>query len=169
MSLDTLQLPALLHCAIFSQKLVYPDNGDLPELLSKKPVIDFLGGNQKKITILFDSTEQKFLSDSDLSFLTLLLSACGLTLADVAVTNIRQDIRLNYYLMLEELQCRNLIGFGITPDNIDLPFTIPFYQLQAYEKTKYIFCPSVQELQASSIDKKKLWSALQKMFNISVK
>ena len=72
--------------------------------------------------------------------------------------------------MKKQLQPEFLLLFGITALQIELPFTMPDYQVQQYDNCQIIIAPSLNDLnqqtQQAKAEKKKLWKSLQKMFNL---
>jgi hypothetical protein len=63
-----------------------------------------------------------------------------------------------------------LLLFGITALQIELPFTMPDYQVQQYSNCKILIAPALTDLNNASAkavaEKKKLWSSLKNMFSI---
>lgn len=167
MSIDNIQLPAFLQKAFFKNKLVSkiskpannPDNG------AKVPV-DFLGGNAKNIVFIVLNAENKFLNDNQLTFTLGLVKACNISLDDIAVVNFAHHNTINYTTLKNQLSCNKVLSFGVAPADLDLPFAIPFFQMQNFQETDYIFCPPLDQLQKDTNAKKQLWSSLQKIFKI---
>ena len=153
MSLDNLQLPPVLLTDLYKKCLV-----DLPY---------FLGGNGLHITIIIDEPDAPFLRDQDLSFLTGILSACGLSMDDIALVNRNKTPAINYKTVSDELAARIVILFGITPEGLQLPLVFPVFQVQEFNQQKFLHAPTLKQLQENRDDKKKLWDALKKLFVIS--
>jgi hypothetical protein len=69
-----------------------------------------------------------------------------------------------------DLQAEFLISFGITALQIELPFTMPDYQVQDYNKCKIVTAPSLHELkqptEIAKAEKTKLWKSLKNMFDL---
>ena len=104
-----------------------------------------------------------------MEFLTSVLSACRLGLEDIALVNIIRNDK-TFADITTELQPRQMILFGIKPSMVQLPFTIPEYQLQHYNNCTYLFAPDLNDLLATSgaakEKKMKLWQSLKKMFGV---
>lgn len=153
MSLDNLQLPPLLLSDLYKKCLVNLQY--------------FLGGNGLHISIIIDEPDAQFLKDQDLTFLTGILSACGLSLEDIALINLNKTPAINYKSISDELGARIVILFGITPEALQLPLVFPVFQVQGFNQQKFLHSPSLKQLQENREDKKKLWDALKKLFVIS--
>ncbi|MDQ6844205.1 MAG: hypothetical protein M3Z92_07625 [Bacteroidota bacterium] len=134
-----------------------------------KNKIDFLGGNEKKIVFLVYNENHKFLDDSQLTFLSGLILACNITLADIAVINLHYNKEVTYLDLFNEFQSQKILSFGVQPSRLDLPFSIPYFQVQAFQEIEYLFSPGLEELRVDLDKKKQLWISLQKIFNIRIK
>ncbi len=168
MSIDNIQLPAFLQKALFKNKLVRPREKALAtNSLLEKVTIDFLGGNSKNIAFVVNTSDDRYVNDNQLKFISGLVKACNISLEDIAIVNIAQQKSITYVHMAEQLSCRKIFSFGVTPYDLSLPFTIPFFQLQAFHEIDYIFCPTLDKLQEDTQAKKQLWISLQKTFKIN--
>lgn len=130
---------------------------------------EFLGNNQKKITILVSDKEAVFVNDQALQFLSAILTACKLNLGDVAIVNLANH-KLSYTYIKEWLTPKNMILFDIEATSIQMPFKLPFYQVQAYDQCSILFAPSLDTMMGDSreakLEKSKLWLSLKNMFNL---
>lgn len=129
-------------------------------------VLKWLGNNEQKVLILVNNSTATFLPDKQLSFLTGILTACRLSIADVAILNIHHHPNLTYKEIQAELQSKNVVLFGIEPAAIELPINFPHYQLQQFTGTTYLTAPTLPELEDDKVEKSKLWVCLKKMFGI---
>ncbi len=129
----------------------------------------YLGNNQKKITIVVNEDEAKYLKDDSLQFLSSILGACKLNLGDVAIVNYDKDA-VSYAQLKEKLSPSHLILFDITARQVQLSFTVPFYQVQNYDSCQFLLAPSLEKMlgtgQDAKLEKSKLWLCLKKMFSI---
>jgi len=166
------QLPDFLIADLFENSLVQIDK----EIKQNSPKIDpptaknfYLGNFEKKIVVLVNDAENKYLGDDNLNFLTGILNACKLNLAHIGLVNFHHH-PVNFLSLKKDLQLEFLISFGITALQIELPFTLPDYQVQEYNKCKIMIAPSLQELNqqtpAAKMQKTSLWKSLQKMFDL---
>ena len=166
MSLDNIQLPAFLYRSLFGNNIVDLKADIANNILKEEPEINFLGGNEKNIIFLFNDNQNKFLSDIQMKFLYDLLTACQLTMGDIALINIFHNASITYRELMVQLHAKNILIFGVSANVLDLPFTIPFFQIQNFQDQVYMISPSIEELQMKTELKKQLWACLQKIFNI---
>src|SRR5271169_6344375 len=87
MSLNNIQLPGFLIEEWYSDKLIVLPAVTSPAGPSTTSPLKCLGNNRRHITILVNASGSPFLPDNQLTFLTKILEACRLTLADVAIVN----------------------------------------------------------------------------------
>lgn len=129
----------------------------------------FLGDNQKHIVILVNDIEAVYLRDEWLQFLSNILGACKLNLGDVAIVNHANNPML-FTDFQQQLAPQHFILFDVPTQNIQLPFTVPFYQLQQFGSTQFLLAPSLALMQGNTdavkMEKSRLWLSLKKMFNI---
>lgn len=126
-----------------------------------------LGNNKKQITVVVNYPQDVFVPESDLQFLTKMLDACKLNMADVAIIN-HATAAVTIEKVKVQLQPKFLILFGVEPDEIHLPINFPSYKEQPYAGTTYLFTPALSQLnQDTDVAKglkKKLWECLKRMF-----
>ncbi|MBV9963903.1 MAG: hypothetical protein JO072_16790 [Parafilimonas sp.] len=175
------RLPDFVLSDLFSNYLVFTGE-NLPVASSRskatiekiaeeipKPKKNYLGNYERKIVVLVSDAENIYLSDHNLNFLTGILNACKLNLAHIALINFTNNT-LNFSNLKKNLQPEYLILFGLTALQIALPFTMPDYQVQEYNKCKILIAPSLNELNqqttAAKTEKTKLWKSLQKIFDL---
>jgi hypothetical protein len=108
-----------------------------------------------------------FVPESDLQFLTKMLSACKLNLADVAIVNhATSEVAIDQ--LKEQLRPLHVLLFGVEPTTIRLPISFPAFKEQAYAGTTYLFAPGLaqlnQETEEAKLTKRKLWDCLKRMF-----
>jgi len=164
MSLDNIQLPATLLQGLYSKSLY--------DLETDKSVSDdiqtgniaSLGNNQKKIAILVNSSSAIYLPDEELNFLLGILTACKLSMADIALINIAKNPGLMYASITEQLKAEKIFLFGLDADALALPLQFPHYQVQQFNNQVYLSSVALSELQADKDEKMKLWNCLKKIF-----
>lgn len=152
MSLNDLQLPSIVISDLYKNCLVNLQS--------------FLGGNGLHISIVVDHANAQFLPEEELTFLSGILSACGLTLEDIALINLNKTPVINYKEVSEELGSRIVLLFGVSPEKLGLPIIFPAFQVQEFNQQRFLYAPELKHLQANRDDKKKLWDALKKLFAI---
>ncbi len=166
------QLPPFILAELFNNVLV--DIGDEQKPGPAKDVIQktqkpYLGGYEKKIVVLVEDTSNIYLNDQSLDFLTGILNACKLNLAHIALINFNNHA-VNFQQLKKELQPEFLISFGVKPLQIELPFTMPDYQVQQYSSCTILVAPPLLELNRQTpegkAEKTKLWKSLKKMLDL---
>ncbi|MEO6188115.1 MAG: hypothetical protein ABIO82_00555 [Ginsengibacter sp.] len=165
MSIDKIQLPPLLHASMFKDKLVDINKSATPRLTDNLGAISFLGGNKKKIVFVVSNKDQKYLGDDELTFLLNLVSACNITMQDIAVVNI-WETGWTRKVLQDALSARKFLCFGVSSADLDLPFTIPYYQVQTFEEVQFLFCPELKKIEPDQNAKKILWECLRNLFNL---
>lgn len=126
----------------------------------------FLGNNLKNITIITNQKEAVHLPDNELAFLTGILGACKLTLADVAIVNINSNPILSYKDILARLESKIVLLFGVEPIEFGLPISFPYFQLQPFSNVSFLYSPTLIDLEDDKVLKSKLWVCLRRIFGI---
>jgi len=177
MNTENYQLPDFLIADMYKHSLVILPDGQ-PALKKTKDEPDqpiqkkelYLGTNKKYITLVVNEKEAVYLKDESLQFLSAILGACKLNLGDVAIVNYEKD-PLSYAALKEKLSPQFLLLFDVSAKQINLPFTVPFYQVQQYDNCQLLFAPSLETMlgntQDAKLEKSRLWLSLKKMFSIS--
>lgn len=183
-----IQLPTFIIADLYKDSLVITDDSpvkdisietggkvtDLKEVSVERKQEEtakkfYLGENKKKITILIKDDKNVYLSDENLQLLTGILSACQLNLSDVAIVNYDKNA-FAYNELKQELQPKFLLMFDVTPQQIQLPFTMPHYQKQPYDSCTFMSAPSLTTMQKNTkeakVEKSKLWVCLKGIFEI---
>jgi hypothetical protein len=131
------------------------------------PPYKILGNNKKQVTVVVNCPNDVFVPEADLQFLTKMLGACKLNMADVAIVN-HAVAAVQVDRLKVQLQPKFLLLFGVEPDVIQLPINFPSFKEQPYAGTTYLYTPSLsdlnQETEVAKGLKRKLWDCLKKMF-----
>jgi hypothetical protein len=126
-----------------------------------------LGNNKRNISVVVHFPNEVFVPESDLQFLTKMLSACKLNLADVAIVN-HATSAVAIDQLKEQLRPLLVLLFGVEPSTIQLPISFPAFKEQAYAGTTYLFAPGLaqlnQETEEAKLTKRKLWDCLKRLF-----
>lgn len=165
MSLNNIQLNTQQLVQLYENVLVE----DVPRPKSveeSQPAIRSLGGNAKKVLILVQKEGEAFLPDSELQFLTTVLGACGLSLADIALVNFASLAQKNYSALLEHFNSKQVVLFDVTPLQLGMPINFPPFQVQAFKDCRYLQAPALHLIEADVTLKKSLWGALKNMFGL---
>lgn len=180
---EKIQLPDFLIAELYKGNLVDLDTFNAKEerALIPKDLIDikentkvegkikYLGENGKGVIVLVDQAEAVFLKENELTFLTNILNACHLSLADIAIINIAKQ-EINYETITKHLTVSTILLFDVEPSAIRLPFMIPVFQVQMFDECTVMVSPSLSVInkptQEGKLLKTKLWMSLKKIFNI---
>ena len=135
---------------------------------STEPItaIKSLGSNERKVLLVVSHTDIVFLPDEELKFLTGILAACKLSMADVALVNLAGTDGIGYKELLSQFNSTKVLLFGMEPSTIGLPMAFPAFQLQAFNGTTYHWCPELSRMENDRTLKAQLWNNLKKLFNI---
>jgi len=169
------KLPDFVLADLYSSSLVLVEDDLHGKKLPKSVKTDsvpkkwFLGNNNKKITILVNEPGVVYLNEESLGFLTKILGACKLNLADVAVVNILQN-EITISKINKELIPTVCLLFDVQPDSIELPFNVPNYQIQNYGGCIFMIAPTIAayygESEEAKLAKTKLWVSLKSIFKL---
>jgi hypothetical protein len=180
MKLNTLKLPHSVISALYGKNLVTIENDDLKtDVPAKKsttikydapsvnePQIEFLGENKKNILILVNYENIRYLPDEELAFLTNMLTACKLNIADVAIINLNKIADPSYKELFGKLGGNIILLFGADPSLLNLPMSFPLFQVQPFNNYTFLFTPSLSDISNDKILKSKLWVCLRRIFNV---
>jgi hypothetical protein len=129
--------------------------------------IQYLGAFGKKIVVVVTDPTSLHLNQEDLDFLSKVLTAVKLSLADVAIVNSATQ-QLEYFALQEQLPAVVALYFGIQPVDIGAPIKFPQFQVQKWNSCTFLYAPAFEEMgplaQNAVALKKELWAALQKIF-----
>ena len=125
-----------------------------------------LGSNHKNILIIVNNDEAVHLPDNELTFLTGILGACKLSLADVAIVNLNNHPEVSYKELTSFFKSKIVFLFDTEPAAFGLPMSFPHYQIQAFAGSSFLYSPSLKELENDRVEKSKLWVCLKRLFNL---
>lgn len=129
----------------------------------------WLGENNSAVTLVVNYTNETFMPDAQLQFLTKILEACKLNLGDVALVNAAKS-GVSSAAIKEQLRPAKLILFGVDADQIGLPIRFPEFKLQAYDGTTYLQLPAADKMNGTDAESKllksKSWVCLKSLFNV---
>jgi hypothetical protein len=176
MSTEKTQLPDFVIANLYTDLLVLGNDVGTQKYESSTAIATnnpekqwYLGNNGKKITLLIKEADVAFINDQHLQFLSNILNACKLNLGDIALVN-HQNTALVYNELKQKVQPKFIIAFDLQPKEIQLPFTIPNYQVQVHDNCKFLFASSLKTMEGDSqeakLEKSKLWASLKNMFQL---
>jgi DNA polymerase III psi subunit len=164
MSLDNIQLSPFLVQHLYKKSLVEQVQQKKTATAAEEQSIAFLGKNEKGILIIADEKDTAFLTDADLALLVGILTACKLSLADIALVNFDKNRDMEYGQLMQQFKPVFVLMFGVSPGQLDFPLSFPHFQLQQYNHQTYLCSPALKILAAEKEQKKELWTSLQKHF-----
>lgn len=161
MNLNDISLKTRLLADLYRNSLVETRASSVPE----SGRIKYLGNNQKNIVVIVSYPGVPFLPDGELSFLTNVLAACKLSLADIAIVNM-EGFDISGLQDFIDREGRSILLFGVPPLSIGLPINFPAFQLQPFNQRTYVYAPALSEIESDKSLKAKLWTALKVLFGI---
>lgn len=164
MSLNNIQLPAITIQQLYKNALI--TSPEKENHGKSEAGLKYLGDNKRGIILVVDNKEATYLPGVLLDFLMEILTACKLNMDDVALINIAKYKHFDYNEILNNLDPKTILVFGVSLSAIGLPFTIPEFQLQVFNKITYLSGPSISQLQADKELKRSLWLCLKQIFSI---
>jgi hypothetical protein len=166
MSLDNIQLPPTVIQQLFNNSLIDLNGEKKVADINAAASLSFLGNNEKKIILIVSEDDALYLREDSLNFLLSILTPCKLTLADVALINVKKTTVVSYHLLANELKAEKIILFGTPVSVLDLPLQFADYKLQQFNNQTYLSAQSLELIKNDKEAKLKLWACLKTMFNI---
>ncbi len=134
----------------------YVQNKDTPVITPS------LGENRKGILIVVNEAEHPFLSEANLAFLTTILSACALSLQDVAIINSHQ-MQAGVDDLQAQFSPKKILLLNIDAALFSLA-AVDNYVVSKASTLDYLLAPSLDAIQTSQDEKRKLWAGLKQLF-----
>jgi hypothetical protein len=138
------------------------------EMPNASDTVVWLGNFSRQVLVVVNDPAALHLNDADFALLGKILGAVKLSVADIAVVNVARH-NLQYETLNHLLPAKVAIYFGVEPVSIGVPFKVPMFQVQPWNQTKFLYAPSLKELNVQSPEavslKKSLWEALKKIFD----
>jgi hypothetical protein len=136
---------------------------------SNPPVATTTTAPTETIAVIVQFGGEAFLPEQHLQLLTKMLGACKLNLGDVAIVNdASRKVEINQ--LKEQLYPKQVLLFGISPEETGLPLSFPMFKPQEYAGTTYLYTPSLEELNQETEEgkllKRKLWDNLKQIFAV---
>lgn len=163
MSLNDIQLSDITCQMLFEKNLVAKVEMAEQQPVSEKVTISSLGENKKNIVFLVNNVDHKHLPDNEMEMLSNLVIACELSMSDIALVNYHYN-PYPYSQFNDYFEPKIILLFGISTAAIDLPFTIPFFQIQKFQQQLFLAAPPLADFLDNKNLKKDLWISLQKLF-----
>lgn len=125
----------------------------------------FRGGNAAHISILYKTADGNDLGDMHMQTILNLVGAIKRTEADVAIINAAAVVPCTYLQLKKQFEPSVLLCLGLCPEDIGLHLICGKNITVHFDGRSLLFTESPDKLDRSS--KQALWSALQKLFQLS--
>lgn len=127
------------------------------------PTFSYLGDNEQKITIISASENHAYLDEKNLEFLTKVLSACNLSLRDVAIINLSRT-SFSGLEILKKTNASKAIVFIPQPNVLGLDGNVSLYHKISIDHVDCIFANELEVIEADKKLKIDLWNTLKTFF-----
>jgi hypothetical protein len=161
MSLNSIQFKTGMVADLYKNTLVETKTSSP----SEPKQVKYLGNNQKNILVIVSHPNIPFLPDQELSFLSNILAACKLSIADIGIIN-NTGVNEADLQDIIQLEAKTVLLFGTEPLMIGLPINFPPFQLQQFNKRMYLHAPDLLQIEKDKGLKSKLWNSLKALFAI---
>lgn len=159
-SIKNLHLNPLGVHFLYQKNVLYGTKVDKPLAVTNNL---FLGNNEKQITVVVNDADHKHISETELEFVTNILTACKLSIADIAIVNMHNGA-INWTTLKEQTKATTLLLFGVDPINFGMPILFEKYHVQNYDGTVCLYSNDLANIATDKDNKAKLWKALQQIF-----
>lgn len=166
MSLRQIKLAPQTICDIYRGVLYLAEDTEIEPAATSAPAIKLLGANKQSITILVNEAEVPYLSEKPFNFLAGILSACKLSMADVALLNVQNLSEKHYQVIETTTRPQSVILFGVTCAEIGLPLQFPHFQVHKYNNINYLSAPALPDIEPDKMIKTQLWGCLKSLFHL---
>ncbi|ANI89026.1 hypothetical protein A9P82_06800 [Arachidicoccus ginsenosidimutans] len=131
--------------------------------------LQWLGNNQRNISILVEDAENVFIGENELQFLSNILAACKFNIGDVSIINLAKT-PASFNQIIEDANSKFVLFFGVNAEKISLPQHDNLFEIKTIHKVQILNAPSLQSMMQNTPDAKtfkgKLWNALKVMFQL---
>lgn len=182
MEVEKIQLPDFVLAELYKDCIVELEEKPVEEVSefvqdqeinqptgATKPPIKFLGENNKNVVVLINEPKAIIIKEDELEFLSKILLACKLNLADIAIVNFDKQ-SVSFSELKDQFKATHLLLLGVEPMSINLPFSIPQFQVQPFADTTIIYAPDLSGMlvnnEESKLLKSKLWVSLKTAFKL---
>jgi len=125
-------------------------------------VIDFMGDNLKKVVVLVDYENERYIPANDKALLLKILEAVRLDLPDIALVNLHKQSDITLENLTQELKPVKIVGFGM---NSLFTSGFPSEKIQRINETQIIYFPYSLTAVSDNIEfKKVIWRNLKILF-----
>lgn len=175
-----IKLPDYVLCSLYKNSLVLPQSTykNMPQYTEKSPkeetnipalnTINIIGKNTRNVLILVKLQNTDSIPSHQWETLEKLIHACKLTVNDITLIPIGIEL-LPFSTLQQQYKPLTVLLFDVQANDIDLPFSVPDYQVQHFDNCTFVSAPILtlekddgnEKIKAA---KKALWQALKKIF-----
>lgn len=172
MSLDNIQLSPIVVQQLFNNSLIELKKvqakiaKQATEATAAQPDFQMLGKFAKQILLIVHQPNTVYVQDEGLTMLINMISACKLSMDDVAIINQWQHPEIQYQHITQQLEAKTILLFGVELSSIDLPIAFPNFQIQQYNQQTWLAAPGIDTLLPNPDLKKQLWNSLRQLFGV---
>jgi hypothetical protein len=145
------------------------NNNATNEPINELCQIKYLGEHLKQVTIIVKDELAVYLNENDLTLLSSILSACKLTLADIALINVAQQ-KLSLHEILNVLPSKLVMIFDVSSTTLKIKLPTTLYKSIQLGDTYLLFSNSLSLMQggdqSAKLEKGKLWAILKSLFQL---
>lgn len=143
------------------------DNNPIP--INDSRQFKYLGEHLKQVTIIVKDELAVYLNENDLTLLSSILSACKLTLADIALINVAQQ-KLSLHEILNVLPSKLVMIFDVSSTTLKIKLPTTLYKSIQLGDTYLLFSNALSLMQggeqSAKLEKGKLWAILKQLFQL---
>lgn len=129
--------------------------------------LKWYGDNKQGVVVLLDLDTPDLLKTKEFAFLLRVLEAVKLTLNECAVLNLPENPVVNFAALQSLAGLSKLLLFGVPAGRIGIATVAPSYTLQESAGIQWVQADPPSLIMTNKDKKYGLWSALQRMFQIS--
>ena len=126
-----------------------------------------LGNFKQQVLLVLNEPDAVHCIDADLEFLQKVIASVKLSMDHIAILNTHGK-QVTYPELKAQLPAKVALYFGVEPVSIGVPMRIPYFQVQPWDDCRFLYAPSLTEINGNSPAqvelKKQLWTALKKIF-----
>jgi hypothetical protein len=146
------------------------ENARTPKpVADKMPLYPFMGENNRSICFLANCPEEDFLPAEQLGFLIKMLTACKLSLNDIALLNIAH-LAFDLAELRVQLHPRIIFLWGMPPVSAGLKSGLPDFNISVFDGISVIPVLSPDLMSGNRPEgtefKQRLWICLKKLFTL---
>ncbi len=156
---------------LIDEKIHFSDGekNNVPQVLQENEVSELLhsGDNRKHIIFILNAEKEDSIPSEWKETLQKLMHACKLSMKDVALIEYKGQPITESQLKMQ-LKPETVLLFGLDTLKIELPFSVPDYQIQPFDGCRFMTAPletlSTDNSAQVKQQKQLLWGKLKELF-----